>query len=213
MIPQGLPPGVYINAPLIVQAAQQVWPGARIDIIDAQVTQETCPAGLKVTVRNKQCWSTTATLKTDREYGFGLGQTTITARFNVWQDMRGQYKAQLAGWTWPNRFDGHYQAMALLLKDKGLYDATKAAAATEEDAYAFMLNQYNAGPGMLAKSRHACAATKGCDPHVWFGNVEASAGPAQKAAVGYSVSFYQVSRDYVKHILKVFAPLFRAMGL
>ncbi|TJZ73878.1 hypothetical protein [Chitiniphilus eburneus] len=201
-----LPANAQRNLPLLSEEQARWWPELRtLSTLAAQVEQETC-AGLK----SARCWSERAELKTPREYGFGLGQCTTAyrvdgaERFSCHAALRARHAAALSAWTWANRFDARLQLRALLLQDKALYAATVRHAATERDALAFMLNQYNAGPGMLAKSRSDCARRAGCDPGRWFGHVEVADGPSKVA--GYSRSFHAISREYVRNVLVIRQP-------
>jgi hypothetical protein len=204
-LPQGMPPLAYQHLPALVEEQRRLWPAMPLpSALASTVEQETC-----ITLKHRRCWSPRAELKTRREYGVGLGQVTVayhadgSERFNVWRDLRIKHRQELAGWTWENRYEARYQLRALVLKEKAGHAAVAKHGATVLDGIAFMANAYNAGPGMLAKSRAACARTAGCDPSRWFGHVEKVGGPAKVAIKGYSKSFFEISRDYVRNVAVV----------
>lgn len=183
--------------PALKQAQRDYWPDMPLpSALAAQVEQETCPS-----LKSRRCWNPHAELKTSREYGFGLGQITVTSRFNVFQELTLQHDA-LHGWSWENRFDPHYQLLALVLKDRGHFGAF-ATAATLYDRLAFALSAYNGGQGGVMRDRMTCRATPGCDPGRWFGNVERTSYKAKLAVKGYGKSFFAINREYVRNVLVV----------
>jgi hypothetical protein len=197
------------QALLPVLKAQQVanWPGMPMpSVLAAQVEQETCAS-----LSHRFCWNPRAEFKTSREYGFGLGQITVTGRFNVFQELKTQHRS-LQGWSWESRYDANYQLLALVLKDRGHFQAIKGAA-TPADQVAFMLSAYNGGGGGVSQDRMTCRATPGCDAGRWFGHVEKTSYKAKLAVKGYGKSFFDINREYVRNVLVVRRPRYlRAMG-
>lgn len=183
------------------------WPDMPMpSVLAAQVEQETCPS-----LSHRFCWNPRAELKTEREYGFGLGQITVTSRFNVFQELKAQHRG-LQGWSWENRYDPGYQLLALVLKDRGLFRAVKGAA-TPGDQLAFMLSGYNGGAGGVNSDRMNCRATPGCEPARWFGHVERTSYKAKLAVKGYGKSFFDINREYVRNVMVVRRPRYaQAMG-
>lgn len=160
----------------------------------AQVRQETC-AGLK----SKRCWSPYAELKTNREYGFGLGQITVTSRFDNFVEVK-KLDPSLQDWVWENRYNATYQLRALVLLDKFNYGKISGAA-SEFDRLAFAFAAYNGGLGGVISDRAVCRSVLGCIPGVWFGQVERTSKKAKVTASGYGKSFYEINREYVRHIM------------
>jgi membrane-bound lytic murein transglycosylase MltF len=73
--------------------------------------------------------------------------------------------------------------------------------ATPLDRLAMTLASYNGGRGGLTNDRRMCAASPGCDPSRWFGNVERTSRKAKTAAKGYGKSFFETNREYPRNIL------------
>lgn len=179
----GLLPGLWPQHPL---------PSA----LPAQIEQETC-----VTLRSARCFSPRAELKTSREYGFGLGQITVTPRFNNFEELKRRYPAQLGGWQWDRRYQVTEQLKALLLMDHSGYVACSSLFGTRFDALACSLSAYNGGLGGVRADRRLCSNTQGCDPLKWFGNVADTSTKSKTAASGYGKSFFQINREYVANVL------------
>jgi hypothetical protein len=168
--------------------------------VPAQIEQETC-----VSLTSRYCFSPRAELKTSREYGFGLGQLTVTPTFNNFTTVRGQVPA-LRNWTWSDRFDPKNQVIALLHMNaqSAKFCATQMDPVTDTLACTFAI--YNGGLGGFRSDRRVCSNTKGCDPRRWFGNVANTSLKAKKPVNGYGQSFFQINRNYVTNILLIRSP-------
>ena len=59
---------------------------------------------------------------------------------------------------------------------------------------------YNGGLGGLQKERRACSLSKGCDPNIWFGNVEAKCLKSKKPLYS-NRSACDINRHHVKDVL------------
>lgn len=174
-------------------------------ILASQVEQESC-----ITLTHKRCWNPTVEFKTTREYGFGLAQITIVYKdgrevMNRFKDLQ-KIDPMLAEWQWDDRFNPRYQLRALAVGDRDCLPYALGAAGEEKAAMTMAC--YNGGPGSKKKKtglqgdRIICRATAGCDPNRWWGNVENTSGKSKVPAPGYSVSFFQTNRDYVRRILR-----------
>lgn len=194
MIPAAASPAIAIVCALL----PHLWPGHPLpSALPAQIEQETCSS-----LRSPKCFNPHAELKTAREYGFGLGQLTVTPAFNNFDVVRRQYP-ELRGWQWAERFQPRPQVVALMRMDKTSYATCSGLMRGPYDALACSLAAYNGGIGGFRSDRRVCANTAGCDPTVWFGNVEGTSLKAKHPAHGYGQSFFQINRGYVKNVLVV----------
>lgn len=181
--------------PVLKEEQVKYWPEApRIEWLAGQVEKETC-----ITLTRSKCWNPKAELKTSREYGFGLGQLTITAEFNNFEEAKTWDKG-LANWKWEDRYNANYQLRALVVYMRNLNGRIKGEA-TNREGYAMTLSAYNGGLGGLLKDRALCGNTRGCDSSKWYGNVEHTSTKAKTAVKGYSKSFFETNRGYVEEVM------------
>lgn len=189
------------HLPALRHAQISTWPAAPTPaFLAAQTEQETCPS-----LSSSKCWNPRTELKTSREYGFGLGQTTIayrsdgSIRFNKWAELRARYPS-LRGWTWSDRFDPVFQLTALVEMDHSLFNLWTDAA-SPRDRLALTLSAYNGGEGGVRQDRLLCRNTAGCDPSRWFGHVERYSLKQRVAFKGYGKSPFEINREYPRNIL------------
>lgn len=201
-----IPKNAYSLMTVLCDTREAAWPdGDYCGLLAAQVERESC-----ISLTHSRCWSPTAELKTKREYGFGLAQHTIayrqdgSVRFNTQQELRQKY-ASLRDWTFEKRFDPKYQLLALVEMDHGIFRRISNAA-SERERLAFMLSAYNGGESGVRQDRLLCSNTGGCDPDVWFDNVERYSLKTRKVNPGYGQSAYDINRGYVKDIMFVRRP-------
>lgn len=192
--------------PKLRTVQESIWKAAPLpSFLCAQVEQESC-----ISLKHSRCWNPTAQLKTSREWGFGLGQTTIayradgSVRFNKQAELREQY-ASLRGWTDDKKFDINYQMTAIVEMDRGIFMRITDAATTH-DRLAFTLSAYNGGESGVRQDRLLCRNTAGCKPDVWFGNVELYSLKSRKANPGYGASAFQINREYIHNVMSVRRP-------
>lgn len=191
-----LPPNAQQHLPILIAEMKQYWPNAPLPAaLAAQVEQETCPK-----LSSPICWSPHAELKTAREYGFGLGQLTITSRFNSFENVQ-LLDPSLKTWKWSQRYDPQMQLRAMVLMDKNLFQ--RFTAATLVDQMAFALSAYNGGIGGVLNDKKLCGQIKHCDESRWFEHVEKKSFKQRIKVKGYGQSFYDINRGYVRSILKI----------
>lgn len=194
--PQSIPVRAKEYLPILLSESENIWPNSNFDHYFAgQVEQETCP-----TIKSYKCWNPRTELKTSREYGFGLGQLTITSRFNNFKEVTTKYSS-LKSWKYEDRYNPRMQLRAMLLMDRTNYNAISSPYNTERLAMSFAA--YNGGLGGLLKERQLCTHQKSCDYNKWFGNVEKYSNKSRKKANEYSKSFFEINRGYVYNIMKV----------
>lgn len=205
---QFLPQNALDNLPILQSEKDKYWPTHPMpSTLGAQVEQETC-----ISLRHSRCWSPRAELKTSRENGVGLGQITRafnlngTIRFDALAELKSSFPKELEDFNWTyNLYDPRLQLRALVLKDKQNYQLIQRSA-SEKDRLAFSYAAYNGGLGGLNSDRQVCAATPGCDPGRWFGNVENTSLKAKRAVDGYKKSFFEINREYVTNVMEVRRP-------
>lgn len=192
--------------PVLVKAVGGIWPELSIpEYLAGQVEQETCAS-----LKSSKCWNPRTeniNPKNDGEYGWGLGQLTNTNRYNNFKDVTTKY-AGLKAWKWEDRFNPEYQ-----LKTMAYMDRTCAkpylGETSESVSLQFALSCYNGGQGSVLKDRAYCAQVSGCDKNVWFGNVETHSLKARTKLSGYSVSAFDINRDYVRNIWTLRGPRYK----
>jgi len=195
-----IPPNALIHIPVLVREYKSYWPDHPYpSTLASQVEQETC-----ISLKHSKCWSTRAELKTSREYGFGLGQITITSKFNNFDVIKAQ-NASLKDWSFEDRYNSQKQIIALLTFNKSIY--TRIIGASDPtNKLLFSYAAYNGGAGGLNSDRRVCKATPGCDSTKWFGHVEKTSLKQKTATSGYGKSFYEINREYVTNIYYVRRP-------
>ena len=191
-----LPPNAVKYLPVL--AAEQLlhWPDAPLpSALAAQVEQESCPS-----LKSAKCWNPHTELKTSREYGFGLGQITITSRFDNFKEAR-KLDSSLRDWQFEDRYDPARQLRTLVLMDRANYLRLASLIPDRQERLAMSLSGYNGGMGGVLSDRRLCASINGCDPARWWGNVERYSLKNKTAAHGYGKSFFEINREYPRNIL------------
>lgn len=169
-------------------------------ILAALVEQESC-----VSLRSPKCWNPGARLKSDREEGAGMGQITRayradgSIRFDALADLRRQYGAELAGWSW----DNVYQRPELQLRAVVLMSRDSARTFRGSPGWlAFGDAGYNGGVAGVQKERRACKLAPGCDPGQWFGNVALHCMKSRQPLYG-GRSACDINREHVHNVMLV----------
>lgn len=208
-----VPERALVLLPVLVEQQREIWPDAPQPwFLAGQIEQESC-----LSLTHSKCWNPRAELKTSRENGIGLGQFTRafradgSIRFDKIAELSAAH-ASLRGWSWDNRYDAHYQLIALLEMNRAIYRRQKNAA-TVIDRLSFSLSAYNGGEGGLLQDRRLCANTAGCDPARWKGHVAEHSLKSRRPVAGYRQSFFHINREYVTNVLDVrrqkYAPFFQ----
>lgn len=192
---EALPSNALLHLPTLMAQVQTYWPDAPMrSVFAGQVEQETC-----VSLKSKKCWSPYAELKTAREYGFGLGQITITKSFDNFKEAK-KLDSSLKNWQWENRYNAEFQLRTLVLTDR-INFGKFGWASDPYERMGFALAAYNGGVGGVLSDRSVCRTVTQCDPARWFGHVEKASRKAKVAASGYGKSFFEINREYVRNIL------------
>ncbi len=192
-----LPPGAVKYLPVLASEQAAHWPDAPLrSAIAAQIEQETCPS-----LKSSKCWNPRTELKTSREYGFGLGQLTLTARFDNFAEAR-KLHSSLRDWRFEDRFDAERQLRVVVLMDRSAFNRLSFID-DQRERLAMTFSAYNGGFGSVLQDRRLCATVPGCDPNRWFGHVERHSLKARTKTAGYSQSFYCINRQYVDNVMNV----------
>lgn len=192
-----VPKNFLVHKPILVKAIKTSWPDISMpSVIPSLVEQETC-----YSLTHSRCWSPNAKLQTDREYGFGLGQLTVTNKFNAFEEVK-TLEPKLKGWKWEERFNPEFQLIAILAMLKRNFNIFKTSQ-IEYDRYAFSLAAYNGGVGGIQADQRICKNTPNCNQYLWFNNVEHTSLKKRTKVAGYGKSFFEINREYPKNILEV----------
>lgn len=206
-----IPPAAIPLLPAVVAQAGELLP----QIPDkswfaGQIEQESC-----ISLKHPRCWSAKVELKTAREYGFGLGQLTTayrpdgSVRFNAFEEVR-LLDNKLRNWKWENRFDAQMQIRAIMVKNRQAYNSVTYSVKDVDNSVAMMFAAYNGGIGGLLNDRKLCQATKGCNPNVWWGNVERTSNKSRTKWHGYGKSPFEINREYPHLIMRVRSMKYKA---
>lgn len=137
------------------------------------IEQESC-----ISLTHSKCFNAKSRLKSAREEGAGLGQTTRafnpdgSIRFDSLSDMVKRHNAELKELSWSNIYTRpDLQARSLILMTQDNYKQLYVISDLDErvnmaDA------AYNGGLGGVRKQRTICGLKANCNPQVWFNNVE-----------------------------------------
>lgn len=161
-----------------------------------------------ITLVHPRCWSPTSELKTSREQGVGIAQLTRawrpdgSLRFDTLSDLARKYRTHLKGLSWTTvkqRPDLQLRAMVLLWEEnfRQLHMVKDI-----EQRYAMADSAYNGGLSSVLNDRRLCSLKKGCDPQVWFDNVELTSNKSRKILYG-NRSAFDINRHHVREIMNV----------
>lgn len=188
----------------MTERARPYIPGLRANI-DKYWPTMPYPSTLASLIEKESLWNPHAELcvpkpSCSREYGFGFGQLTITSRFNVFEEVK-DLSPDLKDWKYADRFNADKQMASVVLKNRLHYRQCAKLMNPGIDTHACGYSSYNGGYGGVVADRRLCANTSGCNPRVWFGNVELQSMKAKEPLPGYGQSFYQINRGYVRALI------------
>jgi hypothetical protein len=203
-----IPKAALALVPILWIEVATILPELPPEYLAGQIEQESC-----VTVTHPKCWNPRAELKTSREQGIGLGQTTRawradgTLRFDNFEESRRKYR-ELKDWQGDRIYDPRLQMRAMLLMDR---DGCRAAAFARDglNLAAMCFVVYNSGKSGLLQDRQLCRNTPGCEPDLWFDNIERQSLKSRVRAAGYGKSFFEISREYPRKVIFERAPKYR----
>lgn len=156
------------------------------------------PAGL---IDQESNWKPTATLRTSRELGCGLGQFTLaknadgSTRFDALKETKA-LSPTLADWDWRDCSATTYQLRAVILKSKSQHRNCLVTMLDVPNALKCNGGAYNGGAGSVAKRQRFCRATAGCDYRIWDGHLDKQCPQAKVKVHGYGESFCDINSKY-----------------
>lgn len=183
--------------PVMVQEYRMNWNSpslTELTYFAGQIEQETCTS-----LKSSGCWNPYTELKTSREYGFGLGQLTVTPKYDNFKAAT-QLSPSLKNWSYSDRFNAQYQIRTIVFMNYGVYKRLNVNI-VGDDRYAMMFAAYNGGLGGVLSDIKVCESTPGCDPYKWFDNVEKTSLKAKTKVTGYGKSFFDINREYPRNIM------------
>lgn len=197
VLAQEVPKNFLIHKDTLSKVIHSSWNEITMpSVIPGLIEQETC-----YSLTHSKCWSPSAKLETKREYGFGLGQLTVTPRFNTFNEVK-ELDSRLKSWQWDDRFNPELQMIAILAMLKRNFNVFKLAE-RDYDRYAFALASYNGGIGGIQADQRICRNTPKCNSELWFGHTEHTSLKQKTKVTGYGKSFFEINREYPKNILEV----------
>lgn len=201
-----LPPGAVTHLPILQQEIAARWPAMPM------------PSMLAALVEQESRWKVGATLKTSREEGVGLGQFTRAytsdgrLRFDALAEVR-RLDPSLASWTWEDRYNPRMQLRAITVKVRDCHFRMRRMGVDEYNSLAMCDSSYNGGEGDLMADRRLCGAVAGCNPKIWFKNVELYSRKSSVKWQGYGESPRSINRGHVRNVMIVLRPKYvAAMG-
>jgi len=205
-----IPPQAFTHKDTIKNELDIYFPSIpNYNYVPALIEHESC-----ISLKHSRCWNSTSELRSKREQGLGLGQTTRafredgSVRFDILTDMRKKYINELkeANWeTFKYRPDLQIRLTVLLLKEnyKGLRDVPDPMIRLQMTDVA-----YNGGIGWVQRERRACGLAKECDPNIWFNNVERYCVRSKKAIYGDRTPC-TISRHHVDDVINKRLPKYK----
>lgn len=156
------------------------------------------PAGV---IDQESNWKVKATLKTSRELGCGLGQFTIAydaagkPRFDALTETK-QLNSNLKGWSWSDCYNEEYQIRGVITKLRINDRNCSALMENNLESKACAAAQYNGGAGSVNKRIRTCRMTPGCEPRIWFDNLQKQCPQSNVKVAGYGESFCDINSKY-----------------
>ena len=186
--------------PYVYEESKRLLPNFKMyPYFPALIEHESC-----ITLCSKKCWNAKSRLKTSREEGAGLGQITRAwrngkLRFDTLAYLKRKYRKELNDLKWSNIYNKpklQIRAMVLLWKEN--YKRFPNSI-DFENKLAFSDASYNQGYYRTYKDRQLCKLKKGCNPKLWFGNVELTCTASKRKLYG-NRSACDISRHHVRDV-------------
>lgn len=195
--------------PLLLKEQHAYFPDLSTpEYLPALIEHESC-----ISLTHSRCWSPTAKLQTKRELGIGFFQFTKAydangkVRFDTLTETANRFKP-LSGLNWGNvagRPDLQLRAGVLLVKSN--YNKFTMVQ-NKNTRLAFTDSAHNGGAKSVLDGRRICGLRRGCDPNLWFGNVEKVLPKSRKLLYG-NRSAYDINVHHVDDVLNTRMPKYK----
>lgn len=199
-----VPVNALTYAPILKSEQLKFWSSIPSpELLGGLVEQETC-----LSLTHSRCWMPSSKLKTSREEGAGLGQITRaynkdgSIRFDALTELKTAHPTIFSEWSWDNVYDRpDLQLRAVVVKTNDDFKYLKVVS-EEQERLKFTLAAYNGGRGGVQNERRACGLKDGCNPQIWFGNVEKTCLKSKAVLYG-NKSACDINREYVNNIYNI----------
>ena len=198
--------------PTIKKELADHYPGLSIPwYFPALAEHESC-----ITLKHSKCFSSMAELKNNREQGVGLFQVSRAwdvkgkLRFDNLEAYRSKYPRDLWELSWDtfkNRPDLQIRVTVLMVRDieKRFLDIKDPY-----ERFKMTDSAYNGGESHVKRAREACKLTKGCNPSVWYSNVETHLPKSKAPDARYGgQSMYSINTKHVRDVFENRMPKFK----
>lgn len=167
-------------------------------------------------LKHSRCWNSEARLKNEREEGIGVAQLSRAwdkngrLRFDNLQEYRRKYPKELWELDWStfrNRVDLQVRVAVLMVRDleKNFYSVE-----SETERMKMVDSAYNGGASHVKRAREACQLSRGCNPHIWYRNVENHIPKSRAPDSRYGGrSMYAINTGHVKDVFETRMPKFK----
>jgi hypothetical protein len=199
-----IPTRAHTYLPILKAEQKQFWNShPNPEQLGALGEHESC-----ISLTHNRCWSPTSILKTSREEGAGIFQITRAydkngkIRFDALQELKDKHPTVLSDWSWENVYKRpDLQLRAVVLKSKDNFDYLKVISNVDE-RLKFSDAAYNGGMGGVNSDRRLCGLKNGCNPQIWFGNVELTCSKSKVVLYG-NRSACDINRYHVNDVINI----------
>lgn len=199
-----IPKNAYIYIDDLVSTQIKYWDThPRPELLGGLAETESC-----ISLTHSRCWSPTSKLSSHRELGIGIPQITKaynedgSIRFDSLRDMRNKHMAELKEASWDNiatRPDLQFRILVLMNRDNY---SSLSMVSSDYDRAAMTDAAYNGGLRGVYNDRRACGLKAGCNPNIWFDNVEDTCTKSRKPLYG-GKSACDINRYHVNRVMRV----------
>lgn len=202
-----IPAGAIKYAPVLRAEQERLWPyHPNAAMLGALVEQESC-----IGLRGPRCWNPSARNSAPNEEGAGLGQITRTPRFDALAEVR-LLDPSLAEWSWSNVYTRpDLQLRAIVVMNRDCDRRLKTLVFDGQARLEMCDAAYNGGYAGMQHDRRACGQKPGCNPQVWFSNVEDTCTKSKAAAAGYRRGPCVINREHVQMVAVVRRPKYEQL--